>query len=158
VRGKGGLVKHVPLLALVAAALLASACAQAASAAESCRDKIYREWGSTGRISIRYPIPCYHDALRHIPSDARVYSDLGTDIRTALQAALGPGADRARETKAVAKTKTRPPRLGVDGVASTSGSSGLPLPILVLLVGGVAVALAAGIGLGYRAVKRRPAS
>src|SRR5581483_11532530 len=131
--------------------------------------------------STKHPPACYRDALRHIPADAAVYSDLDSSIKQALQAALARqrSSDRARvpssvgtgfttpkgphQTKAAQKTKAphdpvRPryePRAvaAARPVASSSGG-GLPMPIIVL--GGIAVALAAAgaIGTGVRYFRR----
>jgi hypothetical protein len=162
-------VKRILLLVLTAAAFAVPA---GAHAAVPCRDRIYNEWYASGKISTSYPISCYHDALTHIPGDARVYSNLGSDIKAALQAALarqssgggpssvgsGPASNLSTtsQTKAAVETKIR----GGDGlaaapVATTTGSSGIPLPILVL--GGVALALAAAgaVGTGVKLTRSR---
>src|SRR5690349_16810831 len=77
-------VKRILLLAFVAAFFAPAG----AHAATPCRDKIYNEWYSTGKISTSYPISCYRDALKHIPPDAQVYSNLGGDIKAAMTAAV----------------------------------------------------------------------
>ena len=70
--------------------LLAAAAVQvgAASAAVPCRQKIYTDWRQDGKIATTYPIGCYRDALKHLGPDATVYSNLGPDIRAAMQAAI----------------------------------------------------------------------
>lgn len=168
-----GSVKRLLLLALTAAAVWLPA----AHAAVPCRDKIYNEWYATGKISTSYPAACYRDALKHVPADAQVYSNLGSDIKRALQLSLerSTSSDPSRipsavgsghllptnaETKGVVKTRTKTPQNapGPSTVAvgeTSGGSSGLPTPVLIL--GGVALALAAAglIGSGVRYVRRR---
>lgn len=176
-----GKVQRVRRLVLAAVAAALVAVPGTAHAATPCRDQVYNEWYATGKVSTRHPIACYRDALRHIPADAAVYSDLDSSIKQALQAALarlhskdpsrvpssvGTGLGRPRGphgTKGAEKTKVgrnpsldRMPRsqtVAQQPVASSSGG-GLPLPIIVL--GGVAVALAAAgaVGTGVRYLRR----
>lgn len=173
-----GKVQDVRRVVLIGLAAIAVALPANAHAASPCRDRIYNEWYATGKISTNYPIACYHDALKHVPPDAQVYSNLDSSIQAALQVALrrhtgSSGAARVPSAVGRGFTKPRGPhgtkgahttRVGNDPrphvrvlaqpVASSSGS-GLPLPIIVL--GGVALALAAAgaIGTGVRYVRRR---
>jgi len=165
-------VKRFLLLSLTAAAVWLPA----AHAAVPCRDRIYNEWYASGKISTNYPAACYRDALKHIPADAQVYSNLGSDIKRALQLSLerSTSSDPSRipsavgsghllpanaETKGVVKTKTQtqhgPGPSTVAAGEASAGSSGLPTPVLIL--GGVALALAAAglVGSGVRYVRRR---
>jgi hypothetical protein len=75
----------IVLLALVAVAAFGPARADAKT---PCRDRIYNEWYRNGKIASTYPLSCYRDALKHIPTDVTVYTSLGDDIRLALQAAI----------------------------------------------------------------------
>jgi hypothetical protein len=59
-----------------------------AGAAIPCRDRIYNDWYHDGRIASSYPTSCYRDALKHIPADAKVYTSLSTDIKSAMLASL----------------------------------------------------------------------
>jgi hypothetical protein len=138
-----GSTKRVLLLALAAALLVAALLAAPAGAQGGslpCRNRIYNEWYGTGKISTTYPIACYHDALNHIPSDARVYSNLGADIKAALVAALarqrhhgsgptsvgsGSGLGTPHDTKAAVKVKSKPPRaVGAGSVSDNTGDPG----------------------------------
>lgn len=164
----------VPLAALAVTLLVPST----AGAAAPCRNRIYNDWYRDGRISSAYPLRCYRDALRHIPADARIYSNLSDDIRAALLAAIrrehgqkvpalvGKGFTattrrRSRGTKrvhvAISGHGQPPsgPSMNSARVTSVSSSGGTPLPILVL--GGVAIALAAAgaIGAGVRYARNR---
>ena len=56
----------IVLLALVAVAAFGPARADAKT---PCRDRIYNDWYRNGKIASTYPLACYRDALRHIPTD-----------------------------------------------------------------------------------------
>jgi hypothetical protein len=156
---------------LLLATLLAVGLPGTASAAGTpCRDKVIADWYHDGKIASTYPIGCYRDALKHIPVDAKIYSNLSDDVRAALRAATrrshglsaplqvghGPKSTGASNVKAalisIRSTPHDPASTGV--VATTTGA---PLPILVL--GGIALALAAAGALGVavrHARGRRP--
>jgi hypothetical protein len=170
------------VVALLIGSLLAGlAISEGASAAVPCRDKIFNDWYHDGRIASSYPTGCYRDALKHIPADARIYSSLATDIRSAMLASLhrqqgkpapkqvGHGL-RAMQAGGsnVALGNSTPHDPAAGGTASSDGTaasaasatgvdsgSSTPLPILVL--GGIALALAAAgaVGTGVRHVRRR---
>ncbi len=155
-------------LVLLAALTAALAVPQAAGAAVPCRNQIYNEWYRSGKVSTSFPVACYRSALRHVPLDAQIYSNLTDDIRAALLAAIrrahglkvpalvGKGF-HAKKGVLVANPLKNPPS-GPNARATShtsSSSSGTPLPILVL--GGVAIALAAAgaIGAGVRYARNR---
>jgi hypothetical protein len=161
-------VKRLLLLAtLLAVALPAPACA----AASPCRKKIFNDWYPDGKIASTYPVACYQDALKHIGTDAKIYSSLGDDIRAAMRAAMrrshglsapavvgsGPKAIGAGEVKgALASISvTKKPNDGQASTGVVAAASGAPLPIIVL--GGIALALAAAgaIGVGVRHARDR---
>lgn len=181
-------MRRLILLALIAGAIVLSALVPAsAKAAVPCRDRVYNDWYRHGKIASTYPLACYRDALRHVPSDAAIYSSLKDDIHSALQAAIershgktvpnevghGLVTPVSSEVKSSSVVKTTPKSsstatseqpstapvsqtqtIHAASAATTSGSSGLPLPILVL--GGLALLLAAvgGIGAGVRHFRR----
>ncbi len=149
-----------------------------ADAKAPCRNRIFNDWYKDGKIASTYPLSCYRDALKHIPPDVGVYSSLGDDIRLALQAAVERShgknvPEQVGETQLASSSAPGPKsptgtapnaadpgggmHSNVTPVAVTpasSGSSGLPLPVLVL--GGVALLLVAsgGIGLGIRRFRK----
>jgi hypothetical protein len=172
-------------VAVLAVALFAGLLVPATSgAAVPCRDRIFNDWYHDGRVASSYPTSCYRDALKHIPTDAKIYSSLSTDIKSAMLASL-----RRQHGKPAPKQVGHGLRIvghsGVDGQlvsigdpktgsaseqasgspgapgATSSGeladtaSSGTPLPILLL--GGLALALAGAgaIGGGVRYARRR---
>lgn len=161
---------------LLLATLLAVALPGTASAASPCRNKIFNDWYPDGKIASTYPISCYRDALKHMPPDAAVYSSLGDDVRAAMRAAIrranghsaplvvghGSKAIGAGNVEAALTSINKPhdPTPGATTLASgapvaAAGSSGTPLPILVL--GGLALVLVAAgaVGVGVRHVRGR---
>jgi hypothetical protein len=156
---------------LLALALLAAGAARptAAAAATPCWKTLLNDWYD-GRIDGTYPLHCYTDALKHLPSDVRTYSSAADDIERALQSAraaarkehkkLGPGtllrpapgSGGGKGSRGgggggggVAVTQTgRRPDKGFAGFADRldpGSPSALPLPLLVL--GGLALLLVA---------------
>ena len=78
------------LLAALACVLLLPLAAQAApssSAATPCWKKLVNDWYD-GRIDNVYPVPCYRDAINHLPNDIKEYSSAADDIQRALQLAI----------------------------------------------------------------------
>jgi hypothetical protein len=131
-----------------------------------CRDKIYNEWYARGKISTTYPIACYHDALKNIPGDAQVYSNLGSDIKAALQGALagtkgavGHGLasslSTTGQTKGAVETQHDESALAAPVAASNSG---VPLPIIVLAAVAILLAGAGAVGTGVKQYRKRSAS
>jgi hypothetical protein len=165
----------VKWLALVLVFAAAAAFTPGAEAKVPCRNLIYNDWDQDGQIASTYPLACYRDALRHIPSGDSVYTSLEDDIRAAFQAAVA----RSHGLKVAAQVghrftpvndskfspgggahpmmdeRTQPLTAATTIVAavpvSASSSGGVPVPLLVL--GGVALALvvSGGAGLAYRA-------
>lgn len=184
-------MRRLVLLALLAGAVVLSALVPAsAKAAVPCRDRIYNDWYRHGKIASTYPLACYRDAIKHVPSDAAIYSSLKDDIRSALQAAIArshgktvpnevghglvtPVSSQVKSTSVVKTSKSsstatttspvetpstapvnQTQTIHAASAVTSSGSSGLPVPILVL--GGLALLLAAvgAIGAGVRHFKR----
>ena len=149
-----------------------------AGAAVPCRDRIYNDWYHDGKIATTYPIACYRDALKQVPTDAREYSSLADDIRAAMQGALarehgqtkvpaqiGTGGAGKSPRSELSSTKTFPPphdpvRVPVNSTlptstvaAGTTTGGGIPVPLLVL--GGLALLLTAVGAAGVVAKRRR---
>ena len=172
------------LLALVAAALLATAPAASAKA-KTCGEKVVDDWYGDGRVDEVFPTHCYLDAIRSLPVDVKDYSNAEEDIRRALAYARqhkpdpgptggpaptdtgggpvggpvgGPTATDPVDDPTVPSVTTDDP--GSDTLATpgvdTSGPSSVPIPLLVL--GGLALLLLAAGAAGYlsrRAQARR---
>lgn len=167
-------MKRILLLGLTLAAFVVPA---GAHAAVPCRDKIYNEWYASGKISTGYPRSCYQDALKHVPTDAQVYSNLGGDIRRAMQAAIsrndhpgggggptsvgsgprpaaGPSQVKGRSQTGTNERLITPHPLAVAPLSGSSGG-GIPTPIIVLGVIAILLALAGLVGTGVQAAKKR---
>ncbi len=56
-------------------------------AATPCWKLLLNDWYD-GRIDQTYPVHCYKDALKHLPSDVQTYSSAHDDILRALQSAI----------------------------------------------------------------------
>lgn len=164
------LVKRLLLLATLLAVALP---APAGAAGTPCRNKVFNDWYPDGKIASSYPVGCYRDALKHLPTDAAVYSSLGDDVRGAMRAAMrraqglaapaqvghGPTAIGAGSVKGALASinSAKPPSTsdrGSTGVVATA--AGAPLPILVLAGIALALVAAGGIGAGVRHARSRP--
>ena len=163
------------LLALVAVAAFGPARADAKT---PCRDRIYNEWYRNGKVASTYPLSCYRDALKHIPSDVAVYSSLSDDIRLGLQAAIdrrhgrhvpsevgsGTGTRVTSSSnpsgKTAKPTDTAPDAADPGSMSTTTAAtihvaaatpastSSSGVPLPVIVLGGVALALVASGGIG----------
>ena len=58
-----------------------------ATAAAPCWKRLLNDWYD-GTINNRYPIPCYQQAISHLPADLRIYGSARDDILAAKAAAL----------------------------------------------------------------------
>jgi hypothetical protein len=95
---RGALVVGVAGAAAAIAVLLASGPAGGESATSThaalpstCVERLLKDWRD-GRIQGAYPIPCYHETIRHLPTDVRIYSSAADDIREALHERIAAGA------------------------------------------------------------------
>jgi hypothetical protein len=149
------------LLATTATTFVSPATASRADA--PCWKTLLNDWYD-GHIDKTYAIPCYQQAINHLPTDVSVYSSARDDIRAAENAAIaaanGKGTTTTTPTTVTQSTDTTPatttteapgntkptgpiPSVIVD--ASPGGATSFPLPLVIL--GGLAVLLvAAGIG------------
>jgi len=85
------IVKSLLLVALLLlAALVATARPAAAKSTPPCWKTLINDWYD-GRIDGTYPIHCYRDALKHLPTDVDTYSSARDDIKQALQQRITQG-------------------------------------------------------------------
>src|SRR5581483_2293465 len=89
------IVRNLLLLAMLVAgfALLAASVGAGSAAAKStppCWKSLINDWYD-GRIDRTYPIQCYRDALKHLPTDVETYSSARDDIKQALQKRITQG-------------------------------------------------------------------
>ena len=173
-------MKRLLLLSLLAVVALPAQ----AQAATPCRDKIFNDWYADGKIASTYSHACYVDALRHIPPDAKVYSNLGDDILAAMRASARHAEGKAAPTQvghgftthsvlAVSHTQSsqqssaqsqssssaasHDPSLGETSASgSVAGApAGTPLPLLVLGALALALVAAGAIGAGVKHSRSR---
>ncbi len=106
---------------LAAAAFVgAAAHAPAAEAATPCWKTLLNDWYD-GRIDHVYPVHCYREALKHLPTDVSTYSSAHDDILRALQSAI---AKQKKEHKQVNDNSLVPAQSGGSSGGGTSGGSG----------------------------------
>ena len=111
------ILKVAVVTALTAAALVGTAVRPApAQAATPCWKLLLNDWYD-GRIDQTYPVHCYREALKHLPSDVQTYSSAHDDILRALQSAI---AKQHTEHKTVGNNTPIPPESG----GSNGGSGG----------------------------------
>lgn len=134
-----------------------------------CRDKVVNDWEHDGKVPSTFPVACYRDALAHMRGGDTIYTSMQQDIQSAMQAAIERSHGK-KVPKLIGKGFT-PTQLVTDHsgggpkaassqtstnasepVESTSSSSGLPVPLIVL--GGLALVLVAAGGLGMIARRR----
>ena len=151
-------------LALLVGVLVALSLAGTASALTPCGKKVLNDWWDNGRVDRLYPLHCYEEAIDGIPADIRDYSDAQEIISRALQAAVGgklaPGGIDPTPGEGPGTRKPGAPVPGDGGpVASppvdTTGTSSVPIPLLVL--GGMSLALLAAGSVGYVSRRRQAA-
>jgi hypothetical protein len=81
-------LRVVLLCCLASAALpLGAHAAVRATTAAPCWKRLLNDWYD-GTINNRYPIPCYQQAISHLPADLRIYGSARDDILAARTAAL----------------------------------------------------------------------
>jgi hypothetical protein len=114
------LLKAAIVTALVVSAFVGSAVhAPRAQAAVPCWKLLLNDWYG-GRINHVYPVRCYRDALRHLPTDVATYSSAYDDILRALQAAI---AKERLKHKAINANSPHPPQ-GKDPNSGSGGDNG----------------------------------
>lgn len=141
--------------ALCLGMLAALVLAPSAWSASPCAKDVLSDWRDDGRIDRLYPLPCYEQAIDAIPADLVPYANADEVIARALQAASrrqGGAAPRFRGTSPrPGEPPVLPPQMAPP--VSTSATTALPLPLIVL--GGLALTLLATGGLGWIARRRR---
>ena len=162
------------------AAVLALAVGTASAAAKAkspppCWKVLIQDWWD-GRIDNTYPIHCYRDALKHLPTDVDTYSSARDDIKQALQKRITSGNNGgASTTPGGSNGSGSGPGTGGGGGSNGDNGSGsqnasgpidnlfnktkpgnadsVPVPLIVL--GAVALLLMAAGGAGFVARRMR---
>jgi Alphavirus glycoprotein J len=158
------LSRLVPVL--VAGCAVLAVFAAPAPAATPCWKLLLNDWYD-GTINKTYPIPCYHQAINHLPTDVQVYSSARDDIERALQQAIATKKHPAGSTVTTPTTPTttsshstsqttstavtpihKPPPGGLPGAVkhiTPGGADAFPLPLLILGILAIVLVLA-GVG------------
>jgi hypothetical protein len=103
-----GLVLLVFALALVVAVPATGAHA-AGSDGVPCWKRLLNDWYD-GRIDNIYPIPCYSEAIKHLPSETEIYGSAKEDILAARQAALNKKSAPPEHASPGSSTSQTPPQ------------------------------------------------
>jgi hypothetical protein len=162
--------------AVLLACALSLFCAGTASAAAPCWKRLLNDWYD-GHIDQVYAIPCYHQAIRHLPTDVQVYSSARDDIQRALQQAIrkkekpGTPIPRTTTTTKIATTpsgKTTTTTAVITNPTSTTGrkkkkgvvgaldklnpgsANSFPLPLLILGALALLLIVAGVVGMVWR--------
>ena len=61
----------------------------------TCASRLIRDWAD-GRIDGTYPVSCYRNALKTLPTDLAVYSSAPDDIKQALSQRIVQSRPKAR--------------------------------------------------------------
>jgi hypothetical protein len=168
-------VKRLALIGLLVAAFWPTA----ANAAVPCRNRIYHDWYADGKIATTYPISCYRDAIKHVSNDAKIYSSLVDDIKSAMRAAVershhekvpaqvgkGQGVngttgktDTTRTTTSSntsTNSTTTTTAIGPTSGSTGGGGGGIPTPIIILGALAILLAITGAAGTGVRYYRRR---
>jgi hypothetical protein len=134
-------VRLVTTLLALAGIVTALDLSSTASAAQLCRQQVIADWSDNGRVDRVYPLTCYEQAIDAMPPDLRDYSDGVDKIERALSTAIRDRRGGDRPNAAQKETYQ------VVSAVDTSGSAGLPFPLLLL--GGVGLTLLATGGVSY---------
>jgi len=115
------LLKASLLATLVCATFVGSAVRPAVAQAKTpCWKALLNDWYD-GRIDNTYPVHCYREALRHLPSDVQTYSSAHDDILRALQSAI---AKQRQAHKPVGSNTLLPPQTTTGSGGKGGGSGG----------------------------------
>jgi hypothetical protein len=161
---------------LVAACAAFAVFASPAPAATPCWKLLLNDWYD-GTINNTYPIPCYHEAVKHLPTDVQVYSSARDDILRALQQAVRrqkttgkpqttiepgpttPARTTPGRTKSTPTTTTKKKHRGPIGKAlrdiTPGGADSFPLPLLILGLLAILLVLAGVGGMLWRRYQSR---
>ena len=105
------LSRRLCLLAVLVLAALGSLLVSAGPAlAASCGKQVVDDWYDNGRVDKIYPLSCYREAIRILPTDVLDYSNAKQEIGRALayakQGKQDPGSKPTTGTTATTETST----------------------------------------------------
>lgn len=137
----------------IATAAIALGAPPRAFAASPCWKRVLADWQSDRIVAATYRPHCYRTALRHLPTDARTYSDAENAIRRAMLDAVRSGPTHGvkgvqTKLRQLEGTRTRAAakRAAPAVPAASQQRARPPIPMLVLLCFALALLIAAGVG------------
>jgi hypothetical protein len=148
---------------VVCCAALAVFAGPATAAPPPCWKTLLNDWYD-GHIDHIYAIPCYQQAIDHLPRDVENYSSAKDDIQRALQQAIERGTTTTTSGGVGGTTTTTttpaPPKKdsGLPGVIhklSPGGADSFPLPLLILGLLAILLVLAGVGGMAWRRYQGR---
>jgi hypothetical protein len=139
--------------------------AAAASAKTPCWRQIQNEWVDNRSISTTHPLPCYREAIAHVPEDLRQYSSIEEDILAARQLAARQSrtlqGNNSPNRPGSAARQNDPDRTlftkGFDKLGPNNADS-MPLPLLILAGLSLLLIAAGAAGLVTRHLRTRRVS
>ena len=158
--------KQLARALVVCCAALAVFAAPAAAAPPPCWKTLLNDWYD-GHIDHTYPIPCYHQAIAHLPRDVQNYSSAKDDILRALQVAISnqKGGGTTTTVTGVSSTPTTPttttttkhrsPFGNAIRKLTPGGADAFPLPLLILGLLALLLVLAGLGGMAWRRYQGR---
>ena len=123
-------------LAVFAVALVAAVPATAARAAASgnvpCWKRLLNDWYD-GRIDKIYPIPCYSEAIKHLPPETEIYGSAKEDILAARQAALNKqSAPPEQGAPTTSASQTPPQTTTTTETTTTNGTTTTTTAVVIV--------------------------
>jgi hypothetical protein len=117
-------------------ALVVAVPATAAHAAGSsnvpCWKRLLNDWYD-GRIDKIYPIPCYSDAIKHLPPETEIYGSAKEDILAARQAALNKkSAPPEHPSPATSTSQTPPQTTTTTETTTTNGTTTTTTAVVIV--------------------------
>ena len=158
--------KRIARAFVVCCAALAVFAAPAAAAPPPCWKTLLNDWYD-GHIDHTYAIPCYHQAIAHLPRDVQNYSSAKDDILRALQVAIHPTTtptttgETTTTTPSGTTTTVTPPKKHRSPVSSAirkltpGGADAFPLPLLILGMLALLLVAAGVAGMVWRRIQDR---
>jgi len=138
---------RIPAFLALAGVFVLLALAEVATAAPACRQQVIDDWADNGRVDRVYALDCYQQAIESMPADIRDYSDAHDSIERALTLAVRAKSGAARAAK---PTGARGGSSAAVRAVDTSGSAGMPMPLLALAALGGAALAAGAFAYRYR--------
>jgi hypothetical protein len=163
--------KQLACALVLGCAALAMFAAPTAAASPPCWKQLINDWYD-GHIDHTYPIPCYRQAIAHLPRDVQNYSSARDDILRALQAAVakknnvsrtttngqtGTSTTTTTPTTTTKKKHTSPISKAIRDI-TPGGADSFPLPLLILGLLAILLVLAGLGGMAWRRYQARRGS